>query len=131
MTLVTKTVFTKPRNIRRVLLLLGSALLTTATPAMAENRDGAFTLSPFAGGQGFPFGGETHYDGDFNWGARAGYNITRNWRAELVFGVNDTVHDPEAAICRIYQYGADIFCMPSGPTKTLYPSCQLASAPLT
>ncbi len=142
MTLGTKAVLLKPWNAKkhspvsiiapgeqargtfflhtRFFLLLVSALLSIATPAMAENRDGAFTFSPFAGGQGFPFGGETHYDGDFNWGARAGYNITRNWRAELLFGVNDTVHDPEAAYCTIYQYGADIFYA-FRPDKALVP----------
>ncbi|HOY58553.1 MAG TPA: outer membrane beta-barrel protein [Verrucomicrobiota bacterium] len=108
--------FTHPR----FLLLLVTALLTTATPATAENRQGAFTVSPFAGGQGFPFGGETHYDADFNWGARAGYNISPNWRAELVFGVNDTVHDPEAAWCTMYQYGADVLYA-FRPDKRLVP----------
>ena len=142
MTLGTKAVLLKPWNTKkespvsiiapgkqargtsfmhpRFLLLFVSALLTTATPATAENRDGAFTLSPFAGGQGFPFGGETHYDGDFNWGTRAGYNITRNWRAELLLGVNDTVHDPEGAYCTIWQYGADIFYA-FRPDKALVP----------
>ena len=92
----------------RFLLLLGTVLLTTVSPVMAENREGAFTFSPFAGGQGFPFGGETHYDGDFNYGARGGYNFTEHFRVELVFGENKTVHDPEVAFSTVYQYGADL-----------------------
>lgn len=92
----------------RFLFLPVTALLATTTPMMADNREGTFTLSPFAGGQGFPFGGDTHYDGDFNWGLRGGYNFTEHFRFELVFGVNDTVHDPEVAFCTVYQYGADL-----------------------
>lgn len=82
--------------------------LISASPTMAQNYEGDFTVSPFAGGQGFPFGGNSHYDGDFNWGVRAGYNFTAHLSAEVVFGVNDTVHDPEVAFCTIYQYGADL-----------------------
>jgi OOP family OmpA-OmpF porin len=75
---------------------------------VAENRAGAFTLTPYFGGQGFPFGGDTHYDADYNYGLRAGYNFTPHWGTEFVFGLNRTVHDPEAEYCNIYQYGADV-----------------------
>lgn len=101
-------------------MLLVTALLTPPGLVMAENREGTFTFSPFAGGQGFPFGGETHYDADFNWGARGGYNFTENFRLEVVFGVNETVHDPEVAYCTIYQYGADLFYAFT-PKKKLVP----------
>jgi len=93
---------------QRFRLLLVAALVIISSPAKADNQEGAFTLSPFAGGQGFPWGGSTHYDGDFDWGVRAGYNFTEHLGAELVFGENKTVHDPETAFCTIYQYGADL-----------------------
>src|SRR6478736_6030791 len=81
------------------------ALLLVAPPRVgAENRAGAFTLTPYFGGQGFPFGGDTHYDADYNYGLRAGYNFTPHWGTEFVFGLNRTVHDPEAEYCNIYQY---------------------------
>jgi OmpA-OmpF porin, OOP family len=94
----------------RLLLPLVITLLATANPVMAENRDGAFTLSPFAGGQGFPeiFNGEEHFDADLYWGVRAGYNFTPNIRAELLFGYNYTKRDPGDHYCTLYQYGADL-----------------------
>src|SRR5688572_7162750 len=66
----------------RFLLLLVTALLSTGSPLLAQNREGAFTLSPFIGGQGFPviFNGEEHIDADLYWGARAGYNFTSHFR---------------------------------------------------
>jgi OOP family OmpA-OmpF porin len=104
----------------RFLLLLVTALLTIASPVMADNRQGAFTLSPFFGGQGFPFNGESHFDADWNWGARGGYNFTKNFRLEAVFGMNNTVHDPEVENCTVYQYGADLLYA-FRPDKKLVP----------
>jgi len=92
---------------KAVALLTFAAMLLHSRQVQAENKEGAFTLTPFAGGQGFPFGGESHYDADFDWGIRAGYNFTPHWGTEFVFGLNKTVHDPEAQYCNIYQYGAD------------------------
>jgi OOP family OmpA-OmpF porin len=104
-----------------MILLVSTAFLLAANPVMAENREGAFTLSPFAGGQGFPFGGDTHYDGDFNWGVRAGYNFMAHFGMELVFSENETVHDPEVAFCTIHQYGVDALYF-FRPQKKLVPS---------
>jgi len=91
----------------RFAVFVFALLLITSPRVAAENREGAFTLSPFLGAQGFPFGGQTHYDADFDWGIKAGYNITPHWGTEFVFGLNKTVHDPEAEYCNVYQYGAD------------------------
>ena len=90
------------------LLLAVVVLFASTSPVTAENRGGAFNLSPFFGGQGFPFAPTHHYDADFYWGARAGYNFTRHIGAELVFGQNNTVRDPEVADCTVWQYGADV-----------------------
>jgi OmpA-OmpF porin, OOP family len=92
----------------RFLLLL--ALLTAPKTVFAENREGAFTISPFVGGQGFPvlFNGEEHFDADFYWGVRGGYNFTQNLRAELLFGQCDTKRDPGDHYLSLYQYGADL-----------------------
>jgi len=91
----------------KVLLLIITTLLTIANPVMAGNREGAVTLSPFFGVQSFAMGSK-HLDADFKWGGRGGYNFTRNLGAELVFGENSTVRDPEVIPARVYQYGADI-----------------------
>jgi OOP family OmpA-OmpF porin len=101
-------------------LFVFAVLLLGSTRVAAENREGAFTLSPFAGGQGFPFGGESHYDADFDWGVRAGYNFSSRLGAELIFGTNKTVHDPEAQRCDINQYGADVLYF-FRPDKKLMP----------
>src|SRR5687767_8084895 len=91
-------------------LILVVAFLTSASPVRAENREGAFTLSPFAGGQGFPviFNGEEHIDADFYWGARAGYNFTPHIRGELLFAHSSTKRDPGDHPFSLFQYGADL-----------------------
>ena len=101
-----------------VLLVVG--LLLVSHPAAAENRAGDLTLTPFFGGQGFPFGGETHFDADYNYGFRAGYNFTPNIGTEFVWGYNKTVHDPEVAFCRIQQFGGDVLYF-FQPEKKLVP----------
>jgi OOP family OmpA-OmpF porin len=105
---------------RAVALLAFTVLLLASARVGAENREGAFTVSPFAGGQGFPFGGESHYDADFDWGVRAGYNFSPRLGAELIWGTNKTVHDPEVQRCDINQYGADVLYF-FRPEKTLMP----------
>ena len=90
------------------LLLVIFVLLSGPVRLGAENREGAFTLGPFFGAQGFPLNGESHFDVDWYPGIRAGYNFTPNLGAEFVFGYNNTVRDPEGWHCKIYQYGADM-----------------------
>jgi len=94
----------------RFLPLVSAGLLITAVPVLAENQDGAFTLSPFAGAQGFPvfFNGDEHFDADFYAGIRGGYNFTENLRGSLLFGYNDTKRDPGDIPCTLYQYGGDL-----------------------
>lgn len=99
--------FLASRN-ARTRALVAAVVIASAGPVMAENRNGSFTFSPFVGGQGFPFEATYHYDADLNWGFRAGYNFTPNVGTEIVFGQNNTVHDPEVARCTIWQYGADL-----------------------
>jgi OmpA-OmpF porin, OOP family len=91
----------------KVPLLITTLLLTFANPLMAENREGAFTLSPFFGGLTFT-GGSEHFDTDFTMGLRSGYNFTRELGAELLLGYTETVHDPEVIRTNLYRYGADI-----------------------
>src|SRR5262245_55828313 len=105
---------------RALALFVLAVLLLLSTPVAAENEEGAFTFSAFAGGQGFPFAGKTHYDADFDWGVRAGYNFSSRLGVELMFGANKTVHDPEAQRCDIYQYGTDVLYF-FRPEKKLVP----------
>jgi OOP family OmpA-OmpF porin len=102
----------------RLLLLL--AVFLASNRLLAENAEGAFTLSPFAGGQMSIFVGEEHLDGDYKWGLRAGYNFTPHIGVELVFGENNTVHDPGDTPCKLYQYGGDLLYY-FRPEKRLVP----------
>jgi OOP family OmpA-OmpF porin len=94
----------------RFLSLLVAALLSSGGSVVAGNREGAFTLSPFIGGQGFPviFNGEEHIDADLYWGARAGYNFTSHFRGELLFAHSSTKRDPGDHPFSLFQYGADL-----------------------
>lgn len=88
-------------------LLLFLIICACAAPAMAENHEGAVTLSPFFGGHIFS-GGVEHIDADFTMGLRGGYNLTRNLRAELLFAYTETVYDPAVIHTNVYRYGADM-----------------------
>lgn len=92
-------------NARVLLFLL--ILTTCAAPAMAENREGAFTLSPFFGALAFSHNVE-HLDTDYAVGLRGGYNFTRNVSTELLFGYTDTVYDPAVLRVNVFRYGADM-----------------------
>jgi len=98
----------------KLLFFAVAGLLISQAGGLAENREGAFTLSPYLGGQMSLFVGESHLDGDYKWGIRGGYNFTQHIGAEFVFGENQTVHDPESVRCTIRQYGGDFlyFFMP-------------------
>ncbi|WP_306535821.1 outer membrane beta-barrel protein [Geobacter sp.] len=82
-------------------------LAACAAPAMAENRQGAVTLTPFYGMLAFSHQAK-HLDTDFTAGLRGGYNITRNVSTELLFAYTETVYDPAVIYATVYRYGADM-----------------------
>ncbi|QXE85508.1 MULTISPECIES: OmpA family protein [Geomonas] len=59
-----------------------AAVLTVATAAIAGEREGAFSISPFAGG--YTFDGEQHLKTAPVFGLRLGYDLTKNWGVEAV-----------------------------------------------
>lgn len=63
--------------------LVAVMLMTTAGTAIAEQRAGAFTLSPFAGG--YTFDGTQHLQTSPVIGLRLGYDITKNFGVEATF----------------------------------------------
>jgi OOP family OmpA-OmpF porin len=91
----------------KIPLLIFTLVLLVANHVMAENREGAITLSPFFGILTFT-GEHEHFDTDFTMGLRGGYNFTRELGAELLLGYTETVHDPEVIRTNVYRYGADI-----------------------
>ncbi|WP_224981960.1 OmpA family protein [Geomonas agri] len=63
-------------------LLTCAAVLTMATASFAGEREGAFSISPFAGG--YTFDGEQHLETAPVFGLRLGYDLTKNWAIEAV-----------------------------------------------
>ncbi|BDV44007.1 membrane protein [Geotalea uraniireducens] len=67
-------------------LILGCVLLAVAmaVPCLAEILPGSFSLSPYIGG--YTYDGEQHLKTRPTYGIRGGYNFTKNWALEGVFG---------------------------------------------
>jgi OOP family OmpA-OmpF porin len=66
---------------KRIAGLIAVLLLTTAGAAIAEQRAGAFTVSPFVGG--YTFDGVQRLETRPVYGLRLGYDITKNFGLEL------------------------------------------------
>lgn len=96
--------------------LTGLLLVTMATPGFAENRKGAVTLSPFVGG--YVLDGEQHEESRPEFGLRAGYNFTKNFGAEAMFGysLTETKQRFGSRETDMYRYGIDLLYhfMPDG-----------------
>ncbi|OGP57272.1 MAG: hypothetical protein A2V67_01090 [Deltaproteobacteria bacterium RBG_13_61_14] len=94
---------------KTMLLPLALFLLAIATPALAQNRAGAVTLSPFVGG--YMFACFQHLDNNWYYGLRAGYNFTEHWGAEGLFGYVPTESNARGFDGRevsVFRYGGDI-----------------------
>jgi len=64
-------------------LILSSAVLCImAAPAVAGEREGAFSISPFVGG--YTFDGVQHLKTAPVYGLRLGYDLTKSWGMEAV-----------------------------------------------
>lgn len=72
----------------RISLLVAGSLMALATAASAENREGAFSLSPVIGG--ITFGGGQHLETAPVYGIRAGYNFTKALGIEALFDYSNT-----------------------------------------
>ena len=89
-------------------ILPGLLLVTLVTPGLAENRQGAGSLSPFVGGYFLD-----HDQREQNrpiFGLRAGYNFTKNLGAEAMFGYSLTDTKQKYGPTReadLYRYGFD------------------------
>jgi len=64
------------------LMLAGALCLVLAASAVAGEREGAFSVSPFIGG--YTFDGVQHLDTAPVYGLRLGYDLTKNLEAEAV-----------------------------------------------
>lgn len=86
----------------------GILLMTLAAPGLADNREGAVTLSPFVGG--YLLDHEQRYENRPMFGLRAGYNFTRHVTLEGMFGYSLTELKEKygSREIDIYRYGGDI-----------------------
>ncbi|MEO6666583.1 MAG: outer membrane beta-barrel domain-containing protein [Nitrospiria bacterium] len=89
-----------------MVFLLGVFLLASATRGFAENRPGAFTLSPFVGG--YTFDDKSKLETSPVFGLRAGYNFTGALGAEAVFGYVLTESNRTEREFNQYRYGLDV-----------------------
>ncbi len=79
----------KHRMLCSVLVIMVISLLSAGS-ALAENRAGAFTLSPMAGGYVFEGDQNIEHKNRLNFGLGLGYNITENWGIEAVVNYIDS-----------------------------------------
>ena len=83
-------------------------LVSLATPGFAENRQGAFTVSPYVGG--YVLDNEQHEENRPTFGLRTGYNFTENFGAEVMFdyGLTETEERYGSREADRYRYGLDL-----------------------
>ncbi|MBI5843176.1 MAG: OmpA family protein [Deltaproteobacteria bacterium] len=96
---------------RKISMLLTVAVLLAAlaAPVSAENRAGAVTVSPFVGG--YVFDCFQCLEDDWYFGARAGYNFTKNLGIEAMFGYVPTESEAygyQEEDVDVFRYGADL-----------------------
>ena len=97
------------------LMLSCAALLVMVTSAIAGEREGAFSVSPFIGG--YTFDGVQHLETSPVFGLRLGYDLTKNWGVEAVADFLTTDGTLNNRSINSLSYRLDILynCMPDGP----------------
>jgi OOP family OmpA-OmpF porin len=77
-------------------------LIAFNTPALAQIRPGAYSLSPFVGG--FWFEGNQDLENKPVYGLRLGQDFTKNWGAEMVFDYVSTKYKAQDLNTNVYNY---------------------------
>lgn len=97
------------------LMLTVAAVCAMAAPAIAGEREGAFSISPFAGG--YTFDGVQHLKTAPVYGLRLGYDLTKNWGVELVGDYLETEGTRSKRSINALSYRLDLLYnfMPDGP----------------
>jgi OmpA-OmpF porin, OOP family len=97
------------------LMLSSAALCVMAAPAVAGEREGAFSVSPFAGG--YTFDGVQHIKTAPVYGLRLGYDLTKNWGVEAVGDLLSTRGTYSRKSINALSYRLDVLynIMPDGP----------------
>jgi OOP family OmpA-OmpF porin len=98
------------------MVALLAAVVLLATPALAGQRDGAFSLSPLAGYHVFE--GDQRIEDGGSYGLAIGYNVTRHWAIEadarytatesdLPAGFNDDIDLWTLGVNALYHFNPD------------------------
>jgi OOP family OmpA-OmpF porin len=90
------------KNLMKLFMIF--TVIAVASSGFAQERQGAFYISPFIGG--YIFEGNQDLNTRPIYGLRGGYNFTKNIAAELVFGYDSTKYAPAAIDIdtKIYNY---------------------------
>ncbi|MBJ6749470.1 OmpA family protein [Geomonas anaerohicana] len=96
-------------------MLACAAVLTMASVAVAGEREGAFSVSPFVGG--YTFDGEQHLETAPMFGLRLGYDLTKNWGVEAVgdFLATEGTRNDRSVNALSYRLDVLYNFMPDGP----------------
>lgn len=96
-------------------MLTCAAVLAMATSAVAGEREGAFSISPFVGG--YTFDGEQHLKTAPVYGLRLGYDLTKNWGVEAVADYLETEGTHNGRSVNALSYRLDVLYnfLPDGP----------------
>lgn len=88
------------------LLLAIAGVLAVASLAAAGNKEGQFSVSPVIGG--YSYEGKQHMDTNLVYGARAGYNFTKNFGIEALFDYVNTSPTKRKLDVDMYRYGGEL-----------------------
>jgi OOP family OmpA-OmpF porin len=83
-------------------VLAAMLLIALSTPALAEIRPGAYSISPFVGGLWFE--GNQDLEHKPLYGLRLGQDFTKNWGAELVLDYVSTKYKATDSNTNVYNY---------------------------
>lgn len=91
---------------KKSLLLAVAGILAATTIASAANREGQFSVSPVIGGYAYDDNQYREFDANMIYGARAGYNFTKNFGFEALFDYVDSSFAGKDI--NMYRYGGEL-----------------------
>ena len=90
---------------KKISLLVVTSLLAIASAASAGNKAESFSISPVIGG--YTYDGRQHLDTNLVYGARAGYNFTKELGVEALFDFVTTEPTKASGDVNMYRYGGE------------------------
>ena len=91
---------------KRITLLVAGSLMAMTTAAIASNKAETFSVSPVIGG--ITFEGKQHLESNLLYGARLGYNFTKEFGVEALFDYANTEGTLTGRNVDFYRYGGEM-----------------------